>query len=64
MHRDEERTEAAAVTIVEVVIEVEAVKEPTPSPIVMRIDRPFIFFIRDIETNVILFVGREMNPAQ
>jgi serine protease inhibitor len=40
-------------------------KEPTkPPPIVVKIDRPFIFFIRDIKTNTILFVGREMNPAQ
>jgi serpin B len=26
-------------------------------------DRPFIYLIRDIETNTILFVGRVMNPA-
>ncbi|MFZ7102816.1 MAG: serpin family protein, partial [Peptococcaceae bacterium] len=26
-------------------------------------NHPFIFMIRDIETNTILFVGRVMNPA-
>jgi serpin B len=62
---DEQKTEAAAVTVVEVIeVEKSVDKEPTPSPIMMEIERPFIFVIRDIETNTILFVGREMNPAQ
>ncbi len=30
---------------------------------VFTMDRPFMYFIRDIETNTILFVGRVMNPA-
>jgi serpin B len=59
---NEQRTEAAAVTIVAVEISKSIEKEPPP--VVMKIDRPFIFFIRDIKTGVILFVGREMNPAQ
>jgi serpin B len=58
---NEQRTEAAAAVVVEVVVEVQ-VSTPPP-PIVMKIDRPFIFFIRDIETGAILFVGRVMNPA-
>ncbi len=62
---DERSTEAAAVTEVEMVVAVsETIGEPTkPPPIIMKIDRPFIFFIRDIETGAILFVGRVMNPA-
>jgi serpin B len=61
---DERRTEAAAASVVIVEIEKEAVVGPTkPPPIVMKIDRPFIFFIRDIETDAILFVGRMMDPA-
>jgi serpin B len=60
---NEQRTEAAAVTAVIMEIE-KGIEQPTkPPPIVMRIDRPFIFFIRDIETNTILFVGRVMDPA-
>ncbi len=60
---DEEGTEAAAATVVEMLVGA-ALDEPTePPPIIMRIDRPFIFLIRDIETNTILFVGRVMNPA-
>jgi serpin B len=35
-----------------------------PPPITMRIDRPFIFLIRDIETDAILFIGRVMNPNE
>ncbi len=60
---DERRTEAAAVTIV-IMPPGAAPDEPTePPPIVMKIDRPFIFFIRDVKTSAILFVGRVMNPA-
>jgi serpin B len=60
---DERRTEAAAVTVVEPLVGA-APDEPTePPPIVVKIDRPFIFFIRDTKTNAILFVGRVMNPA-
>ena len=62
---DEEGTEAAAATVVIMMETIcEMIGEPTePPPIIMRIDRPFIFFIRDIETGAILFVGRVMNPA-
>lgn len=59
---NEQRTEAAAVTIIEMPVGAAPAKEPPP-PIVMKIDRPFIFVIHDIETGAILFVGRVMNPA-
>jgi serpin B len=55
---DEAGTEAAAATAV-IVGETSAPAEP----IEVRIDRPFIFLIRDIETGSILFVGRVLNPA-
>jgi serpin B len=62
---DEKGTEAvAAVVVIEELTIVEAIDAPTePPPIIMKIDRPFIFLIRDIKTNTILFVGRVMNPA-
>ena len=52
---DEEGTEAAAATAVGV--------GPTSVPPSVIIDRPFNFFIRDIETGAILFVGRVMDPS-
>lgn len=55
---DEAGTEAAAATAVIVL----TAAPPAPEA-VMSIDRPFIFFIRDIETEAILFVGRVLNPV-
>jgi serpin B len=51
---DEAGTEAAAATAV--------VMEEESEPYSIRIDRPFIFLIRDRETGSILFLGRVMNP--
>ena len=54
---NENGTEAAAATAVVV-----GVKSVPPPPIVVAVDRPFIFLIRDIATNTTLFVGRVMDP--
>ncbi len=54
---NEEGTEAAAATGVMIV----GVAAPA-KPIEFTIDRPFIFLIRDIETNTTLFMGRVLNP--
>jgi serpin B len=56
----ESGTEAAAAT--GVILEAESAQEPEP-PVVVTVDRPFVFFIRDIETGAILFVGRVADPS-
>jgi serpin B len=55
---DEAGTEAAAATAV--IMKVTAL--PT-TPVEFRVNRPFIFLIRDIETGSLLFMGRVSNPA-
>ena len=55
---DEEGTEAAAATAV--------VMEKLALPmfdVELNIDRPFVFVIRDRETDTVLFVGRVVNPG-
>ena len=51
----EEGTEAAAVTIVE--IKTTAVEIPPPTPI-FKVNKPFLFVIREKSTGVILFIGK------
>jgi serpin B len=55
---DETGTEAAAATAVEMQL-----KGAPMEPLTVTVDRPFIFFIRDVETGTILFVGRVVNPS-
>jgi serpin B len=55
---DESGTEAAAATAVGIGT---AAEEGTPFSVVL--DRPFFFFIRDIASKTILFVGREGDPT-
>jgi serpin B len=57
---DEAGTEAAAATAV--IMEMTAL--PPAEAVEVNIDRPFLFFIRDIGTGSILFVGRVTNPAE
>ncbi len=56
---NEEGTEAAAATAVEMVT-----KSAPPRELVFRADHPFMFLIRDNETGTILFIGRVANPAK
>ncbi len=53
---DEAGTEAAAATAVVVQLE-----SAPPSPVTLRVERPFIFLIRDRGTEAILFVGRVLD---
>ena len=54
---DESGTEAAAATAV--MMQTESAK---PSPLAVRVDRPFVFLIRDYATGTLLFVGRVTEP--
>jgi serpin B len=58
---DEDGTEAAAATAV--IVGVEAAAPDPVEPPVVRIDSPFIFLIRDVETGTILFLGRVLDPS-
>jgi len=51
---DENGTYAAAGT---------AAAMPTPVVPTVKLNRPFIFLIRDIQTNTILFIGQVMDPS-
>ena len=52
---NEEGTEAAAVTSVEI--------RETSMPLTMRVDAPFLFVIRETQTDGILFIGRVEVPT-
>ena len=54
---DEKGTEAAAATAIVVGVESAPVEQTS-----VKIDSPFIFLIRDMETGSILFLGRVLNP--
>ncbi len=57
---DEAGTEAAAATAVIM----EAMMAPLPQePITLRLDRPFLFAIRDSLTGSLLFLGRVLDPS-
>ena len=55
---DENGTEAAAATVVMM----EGATASETGPIEVRINRPFLFSIRDTETGTLLFLGRVLTP--
>jgi serpin B len=56
---DEQGTEAAAATAV--IVEVRCA---LPPPLVFQVNRPFIFLIRDVQTNAVLFMGKLTDPTK
>jgi serpin B len=56
---DEKGTEAAAATAV-IMMPTSAMQ----SPMVLEVNRPFLFIIRDKVSGQILFIGRVLNPVQ
>ncbi len=54
---DEEGTEAAAATAVVMV------DTAIPDPVVISVDKPFLFLIRDNFTGAVLFMGRVLDPT-
>jgi len=54
---NEEGTEAAAATVVEV-----GTTSAPPEPIVLNIDHSFLYIIRETTTNAILFMGKVADP--
>ncbi|UCH96080.1 MAG: serpin family protein [Candidatus Aminicenantes bacterium] len=58
---NEEGTEAAATTVVE--IKIRAIMEAPPPPTFCA-DHPFLFLIRENQTGGILFIGRVVVPAE
>jgi serpin B len=57
---DEQGTEAAAATAA--VISLTSMPMEEPEPLVVRIDRPFVFVIRDRRSGAPLFIGQMLKP--
>jgi serpin B len=55
---DEEGTEAAAVTVVEM----RTTSIEPPAGISMRVDHPFMFVLRERQSGTILFMGKILQP--
>jgi serpin B len=58
---DEHGTEAAAATGVAISARMAIIQEPPP--VVVTVDRPFLFAITDVATGLPLFLGRVADPA-
>ena len=57
---DEKGTEAAAATAVAMVAGARMVREP--EPIVVKVDRPFIYAIQHVPSGTCLFLGQVNDP--
>ncbi|MGA2205294.1 MAG: serpin family protein [Terracidiphilus sp.] len=61
---NEQGTEAAAATAIEMVATAMQRPNNEPPPIVFDADHPFLFLIRDTSTGAILFLGRVTDPTK
>jgi serpin B len=59
---DETGTEAAAATGVAMEAPSAAMPVAEPPPQIFQADHPFLFFLRDSHTGLILFMGRVAEP--
>jgi len=59
---NEEGTEAAAATSVEMELTAAPMEEDEPPPFEMVVDRPFILAVRDDQTGALLFLGAIVEP--
>ncbi len=59
---DEKGTEAAAATAVTMMMATAMRPKPTPPPIVVNVDRPFLYAIQHVASGVCLFLGRVTDP--
>lgn len=58
---DEKGTEAAAATAV--IVDTGGPGAAAQKDITLRLDRPFLFFLREVETGAVLFMGRVTDPS-
>jgi serpin B len=59
----EKGTEAAAVTVIEMMDDSATVGPEPPPPVIFHADHPFMYLIRDMQSGEILFIGRVVKPA-
>ena len=60
---DEKGTEAAAATAVDDGVHRRCGPAGPRKIITLRLDRPFLFLVRDVKTGAILFMGRVVDPS-
>ena len=60
---DEKGTEAAAATAVVMQATGGGCEDTYAKTITLRLDRPFLFFVRDVETGAVLFMGQVTDPS-
>jgi serpin B len=60
---DEKGTEAAAATVVNAATTGGCGWGGVKRTITLRLDHPFLFFVRDLETGAVLFMGQVTDPS-
>jgi serine protease inhibitor len=59
----EKGTEAAAVTVIDFVIEESLPEEEEYKPVIIKFNKPFVYVIEEVGSGTILFIGQLVNPA-